>query len=265
MFSIQFGASIAKHLFPQAGAAGTTALRVSMSAVLLLVAARVWKHKISRESIPSIAAYGVSLGLMNLLFYFALERIPLGLAVALEFVGPLSVALLSSKRALDIVWAVLAGLGIYFVLPIGETNTTLDMTGVALALIAGVFWGLYIIFGKKAAKNGGSLVITAWGMAFAALVSFPVGVFINGEQIKNPGLWPMGLLIAILSSALPYSLEMKAMRNMPAKTFGILMSLEPVVATFMGILLLQEHLTLTQWSAIACIIAASVGSTATAK
>ncbi len=265
MLSIQIGASIAKRLFPLAGAAGTSALRVSISALVLLLVAQVWKYKIPRKNFPVIAAYGFSLGAMNLLFYFSLERIPLGIAVALEFTGPLAVALLSSKRALDLVWAVLAALGIYLILPLDASQASLNGAGILLALAAGFFWGLYILLGKSAGKDGSSLQVTAWGMLFAAMVTLPFGIVMNGEQIKNPSLLPMGLLIAILSSALPYSLEMKAMRNIPAKTFGILMSMEPVVATLIGFILLRESLTISQGAAIVCIVAASAGSTATAR
>ncbi len=261
MFSIQYGASVAKQLFPLAGAAGTTALRVSISALILLVLAKVWKHKISWRSLPMIAAYGASLGSMNLLFYFALERIPLGIAVALEFTGPLAVALLSSKRVLDLVWAFLAAIGIYLILPLSSSSSNLDVMGVVLALGAGLFWGLYIVFGKSAAKSGDSLQVTAWGMVFAAIVTAPFGIFLNGSQIVDMSLLPMGVLVAILSSALPYSLEMKAMRHIPTKTFGILMSLEPVVATLMGFLFLRESLSLPQWAAIVCVMLASAGST----
>lgn len=261
MFSIQYGASVAKQLFPLAGAAGTTALRVSISALILLVLAKVWKHKISWRSLPMIAAYGASLGSMNLLFYFALERIPLGIVVALEFTGPLAVALLSSKRVLDLVWAFLAAIGIYLILPLSSSSSNLDVMGVVLALGAGLFWGLYIVFGKSAAKSGDSLQVTAWGMVFAAMVTAPFGIFLNGSQIADMSLLPMGVLVAILSSALPYSLEMKAMRHIPTKTFGILMSLEPVVATLTGFLFLRESLSLPQWAAIVCVMLASAGST----
>ncbi len=265
MLSIQFGASVAKGLFPVAGPAGTTALRVFISALILVLVMRPWREKFTASGLRRIAAYGISLGLMNLLFYFALERIPLGIAVALEFTGPLTVALLSSKRVLDLVWAVLAGLGIYLILPLSEVSQALDIVGVLLALGAGFFWALYIVFGKATGKENSSSATSAVGMCFAAAVAFPVGLYTNFEQVVDPSLWMMGFLIAILSSALPYSLEMKAMQNMPAKTFGILMSLEPAFATLIGILFLSESLMPSQWVAIGCIMAASAGSTITAR
>lgn len=265
MLSIQFGASVAKGLFPVAGPAGTTALRVFISAIILVLFARPWKESFSSQSLRKIAGYGVSLGVMNLLFYLALERIPLGIAVALEFTGPLAVALMASKRVLDLVWAVLAGLGIYLILPLSDVSQALDIVGVLLALGAGLFWALYIVFGKATGQENSSSSTAAIGMCFAAAVTFPVGLYRNFDQVADPALWPMGLMIAVLSSAVPYSLEMKAMQNMPAKTFGILMSLEPAFATLMGILFLSESLMPTQWLAIGCIMAASAGSTLTAR
>lgn len=265
MFSIQIGASVAKQVFPMAGPAGTTALRVFIAALILSLVGQLWKHRISRKNILVIAIYGICLGTMNLLFYFSLERIPLGIAVALEFIGPLTVALLASKRIWDILWIVLAGLGIYLILPISSSAADLDLTGILLALGAGVFWGLYIVFGQSAGKKGPSLHVSAIGMWFAAIVAIPVGIYMNGSQLQNPSLLPMGIVIAILSSALPYALEMRAMRDMPAKTFGILMSMEPLIATLMGILFLHETLQASQWIAIFCIIIASVGSTVTSE
>ncbi|WP_291515625.1 DMT family transporter [Bdellovibrio sp. ArHS] len=265
MFSIQTGASIAKQIFPQAGAAGTTALRVFISALILSVVSKIWKHKISRNEILPVAAYGIALGAMNLLFYFSLERIPLGIAVAVEFTGPLAVALFASKKSWDVVWVGLAAMGIYLLVPSATTQESLDVLGLFLALAAGFFWALYIVFGKRIAKTEASLPVTTWGMWFAALVTVPTGLFFNGAQIQNPSLLPMGFAIALLSSAIPYSLEMKAMKSIPTKTFGILMSMEPVVAILIGFLILNETLTFTQWCAVSCIIAASAGSTLSAK
>lgn len=261
MFSIQIGASIAKQLFPLAGVAGTSALRVTLSALIISVVAKVWKHKISKRELFLLIGYGVSLGLMNLLFYFSIERIPLGVAVAVEFTGPLAISLLYSKRSLDFIWVIFAGLGIYLFLPKStSTQENLDLLGIILALLAGFFWALYIIFGKSVAKKGSSLQTTALGMIFAAIVVLPFGIFLNGPEMTQVSLLPMALGIAVLSSAIPYSLEMKAMQNIPAKTFGILMSLEPVVAVAMGFVILKETLQTSHWIAIACIVTASVGS-----
>lgn len=262
MLSIQYGASLSKHFFALGGPAGTTVLRVLISSLILFVASKAWKHNISKANLGGLLRYGVALGTMNLLFYFSLERIPLGIAVAIEFVGPLGVAIFASKKPVDILWVALAGLGIYLILPNTQYQESLDLVGVLFALGAALCWALYIIFAKSVGKEGNSLQVTAWGMLFAALTVLPFGVFIDGDKIKNPALWPMGFAIALFSSAIPYSLEMKAMRDIPAKTWGILMSLEPVVATIIGMIFLQETLSPIQWAAIACIVIASAGTSA---
>ena len=265
MLSIQFGASLAKQLFPLAGAAGVTAIRVFFAAVILMILWRPWRFRIAKKDLIVIAGYGASLGFMNLFFYLALERIPLGIAVALEFTGPLAIALWLSRRALDLVWAVLAALGIWFILPHAGPEQALDIGGILLALAAGVFWALYILLGQKAGKDLHGGHVAAIGMSFAALVTLPFGFIFNGREILNPELLPMGILVAVLSSALPYSLEMQALKHIPAKTFGVLMSVEPAIAAMMGLIFLREQLTVLQWIAIFCVIAASAGSTLTAR
>ncbi|MFA6236018.1 MAG: EamA family transporter [Bacteriovorax sp.] len=265
MLSIQFGASIAKKLFPVAGIAGTTMLRVTIAAIILLGIWKPWKINYTKKNYLIFLGYGISLGAMNLLFYLSLARIPLGIAVALEFTGPLLLALFSSKRILDILWAILAGTGVWLILPVGDTAHTLDLTGIVLAILAGIFWAFYIIFGKASGKNTHSGHATALGMMFAAFVTIPFGIYYNSHEAFQLSILPMGILIAILSSALPYSLEMIAMKNISAKTFGILMSMEPAVASLMGFLFLKENLTLLQCSAIVCIIIASAGTALSSK
>ena len=267
MLSIQFGASIAKGLFVDLGPAGTTALRVFFSALILLAIANPFKNKAIFKKIISdksqlslIAGYGLSLGLMNIFFYFSLQRIPLGLAVTLEFAGPLAVSVLYSRKWSDVIWVMLAasGLGLLFYHS-GENK--IDALGMILALVAAFFWGLYIVFGKKAIRSGhSSLILASLGMSFAAAVALPAGLLLNTAQIINPNYWLAGLGVAILSSALPYSLELKAMNKIPEKTFGILMSFEPVVATLIGFVFLKETLDLTQITAMVFVIAACVGS-----
>lgn len=265
MLSIQFGASVAKKLFPQAGPAGTSMLRVNFATLILFLIWKPWKFHFTKKQMLTFFYYGASLGMMNLTFYIALERIPLGIAVALEFSGPLVLALLSSKRWTDLLWAVCAAAGIWFILPMTNIQGSLDPLGIFFALLAGVFWALYIIYGKASGKVGHSGLVTAWGMFFAGLVIIPFGLFINGHQVLVPEFFrdhlPIGLSIAVLSSALPYSLEMMAMKNIPSNTFGILMSLEPAIASFMGLLFLKEKLTFFQVLGIACIILASAGTT----
>lgn len=261
MISIQYGASIAKGLFPLTGAAGATALRVSLSALILILVSRLWRYKTPKEYFGTLAIYGVSLGTMNILFYLSLQRIPLGIAVALEFAGPLAVAIASTKRIWDLLWAFLAGVGIYLIIPSSDASSTLDLVGVLLALAAGFFWGLYIVFGKRVSGKIPSSQASAIGMIFAALVTFPIGMWIDGARISFLEVLPMALMVAVLSSALPYSLEMRAMQSLSNKTFGVLMSLEPVVAIIVGFIFLNEHLSFEQNVAVCCIIAASAGST----
>lgn len=261
--SIQTGASFAKNLFPLAGAAGTTALRLFFASIILWFIFRPWKFTYKKSDLKNLAIYGTSLGLMNLTFYFALERIPLGLAVTLEFIGPLTLAILSSRRKIDFFWALLAALGIYMVMPVSDLTHALDPVGMMFALIAGMFWAFYIYFGQRAGKDLHGGMATTIGMTFAALVAIPFGLIIDGSKLLNPSLLPMGIIVAIFSSALPYSLEMYSLKKIPTKTFGILMSLEPAVASLVGLIFLGEQLTVIQWFAIFCVMAASLGSTLT--
>lgn len=263
--SIQFGASVAKGLFPIVGAYGATALRLSIASLILLAIWRPWRQPLSKKAYQSIAIYGASLGLMNLLFYIALERIPLGIAVALEFTGPLSVSLLHSKKASDFLWATLAAVGLYLILPLSQTATALDPVGILFALGAGLCWAMYILFGQKAGGDEHAGLVTSLGMMMAALVVIPFAFLFSEKSFLNPQALPLALLVAILSSALPYSLEMISLKRIPAKTFGILMSLEPAIAAFMGLLYLGEVLTIRQTIAIICIICASLGGAMSVK
>ena len=264
MVSFQIGATFAKQLIPVIGAPGTTAMRLGLSALLLVVLQRPWRSMPSRSAWPVVLAYGVSLGAMNSVFYLALSRIPLGIAVAIEFVGPLAVAVLASRGRLDYLWVGLAAIGLALLLPITDSGAGLDPVGILYALAAGVGWALYIVFGQKAGQAQGPTAST-WGLIVAALLTVPVGVADAGTKLFDPSILPFGLGVAIFSSALPYTLEMIALRAMPARTFGILMSLEPAVAALAGLTFLSEVLTLTQWVAVALVIVASAGSTLTAR
>ncbi|MFF8802798.1 MULTISPECIES: EamA family transporter [unclassified Methylobacterium] len=259
MISITSGAALAKSLFPVIGATGVTALRVGFSALILLAIWRPWRRSLERGGIGVNVLYGAALGLMNLLFYLSLRTIPLGIAVAIEFTGPLAVALAGSRRALDFAWIGLAVLGLGLLLPLGDT-TTLDPTGAALALGAGLCWAGYIVFGQRAGRAGGGRAVSL-GMLVAALVVAPVGLGQAGTELFTPSFLATGFVIAVLSSALPYSLEMFALTRLPRPAFGVLMSLEPAVASLAALALLGERLTLVQWGAIGCIVAASAGIT----
>ena len=261
MLSIQFGATQAKMLFVELSPAVITLLRTSLAAVFLLVLFRPWRQALSQKAWQQIAVYGVILGLMNLTFYLALQRIPLGIAVALEFVGPLGVALLASRRVIDLVWIALAALGIYLLLPWAGVSSALDPVGVGLALGAGLCWGLYIIFGKRIGDHATTQQAASYGMVFAALAVAPLGLYEFEAQAMTPRLWMLGVLVAVLSSAIPYTLEMFVMRRMDSKTFGTLMSIEPALAALMGLVVLGERLDTIHLLAMLAIVIACFGST----
>ncbi len=262
MLSIQAGASLAKTLFPILGAIGTTTLRIGFAAIVLCLIFRPWRRSYSRSEIQKVCVYGASLGVMNILFYLALQKIPLGIAVALEFVGPLSVALFASRQKLDFLWAFLAAVGLYFVLPISAVSeTALDPIGILFALGAGACWGFYIIFGKRVSESLPSDLAASLGMVVAAIVALPIGIWESGSKLVQFDVWPMAFAVAILSSALPYSIEMRVLKALPTKTFGILMSLEPAIAALSGFVFLKENLNAVQIAAILCVMVASLGST----
>jgi inner membrane transporter RhtA len=265
MLTIQSGASIAKQLFPLIGPEGTTALRLGFSALVLWLVFRPWRSLPSgRRDWQAILTYGICLGGMNILFYMAIERIPLGIGVALEFTGPLAVALFSSRRKRDLLWVAFALAGILLLLPDMRGVDALDPLGVILALAAGACWAGYILFGKKTNTQASGGITVALGMTVAAAFLVPIGAISQGMALLSWQVLPLGLLVGILSSALPYSLEMVALRNMTSQNFSVFMSLEPAIAAMAGFLLLSELLTLWQWLAIGLVIAASLGSSLTA-
>lgn len=264
MTSIQTGASLAKTLFPLVGAPGVTALRLALGTLILVAVFKPWRLRFKAEQRLPLLIYGLALGGMNYLFYLSIQTIPLGVAVALEFTGPLAVALFSSRRAVDFVWVILAVMGLWFLLPLGQSITQVDLTGAAFALGAGACWALYILSGQKAGADHGPATV-AIGSLIAAIIFVPIGAWEAGSALWHWSLLPIGLGVAILSTALPYSLEMIALTRLPTRTFGTLMSLEPALAALSGMLFLGEHLTLVQWLALLSIIAASAGSTLTLK
>jgi inner membrane transporter RhtA len=259
MFSYQFGASLAKHLFPQVGAQGATAFRLGLSALILLVWRRPWRRSGGRRNWRVLWGYGLSMGAMNLVFYMSLRTIPLGIAVALEFTGPLALAMFGSRRLLDFVWIALVIAGLALLLPLRGQMQALDPVGVMYALAAGVGWALYIVLGKKAGAAHGADAVTL-GTSIGALLAIPFGIAHAGSALLSPTLLPYALGVAVLSSALPYSLEMIALTRLPARTFSTLLSLEPAVAAVAGVALLGEQLTLLQWLAIVAIIVAAAGT-----
>jgi len=264
MLSIQSGASLAKSLFPLVGAPGVTALRIALGTAILVEIFKPWRLRFKKEQRLPLLFYGLSLGAMNYMFYLSIQTIPLGIAVALEFTGPLAVALFSSRRPVDFIWVILAVLGMWFLLPLGQSVSEIDLTGAALALGAGACWAIYIVTGQRAGEEHGPATV-AIGSLIAAIIFVPVGMAQATESIWQWSVMPIGLAVAILSTALPYSLEMIALTRLPTRIFGTLMSMEPALAALSGMVFLGETLTFTQTLALCSIIAASMGSTLTMR
>ena len=261
MASVQGGASIAKYLFHLLGPAGAVTLRVGLAGIMLFLLNRPAISKFGRKEWLCVIFYGLSTGGMNLTFYYGIQRVPLGIGVAIEFIGPLSVALFASRKALDFVWALLAGLGIFLIVP--RSSGTGDWIGILFVAAAGVLWAMYIIAAAKISKTMKSSEAVPCGMFFATLLVLPFGLA-SGDLFKLD--WKLLLLgcgVAIFSSALPFTLDLWTMKKLPAKTFSVLQSLQPAFAAMSGLLFLGEMLSMTQWLAIACVIVASTGSALT--
>ena len=256
--SVQFGAAFAKSLFDQVGPGGTVFLRVLFAALVLAV---IWRPAVAgrtRADWRLILPFGIVLAAMNLSFYFALERIPLGIAVTFEFVGPLGVAIATSRRLLDVLWVTLAASGILLLSDFGSAD--LDSLGVALALLAGGFWAAYILLAARVGRalpGGQGLALALLG---GAVMLAPVGVADAGADLLGPEVLAVGFAVAILSSAIPYTLEMEALRRMPEGVFGVLMSLEPAMAALAGFVVLDEGLASRELVAIVLVVTASAGA-----
>lgn len=258
MVLIQAGAALGKGLFPAVGPVGASGLRLALGTVILAAVFRPWRRSLSARERLLVAGYGTVLGLMNVFFYLAVARVPLGIVVAVEFAGPLTVAVLGSRRALDLVWAVLAAAGIALVLPLSEATGGLDPAGLGFAAAAGACWGLYIVLGRRLGSVAPGTA-TSMGMLVATAVVLPAAAGEAGARLLDPALLPLAATVALLS-AVPYLLEMFALRHMPERTFGIFMSAEPVIAGLTGLAVLGERLTPAQIAATACVVAASAGS-----
>ncbi|MCB4364676.1 DMT family transporter [Hydrogenophaga taeniospiralis] len=262
--ALGIGTSFAKQLFPQVGSLGTTALRVGFSALLLLLIWRPWRWPLSKADAKSLLRYGVALGCMNLMFYQSLQSIPFGVAVAIEFSGPLAVAFFTSRQRIDTLWIALAAAGLGLLLPLGHDVTSLDPVGVGFALGAAVCWATYILFGKKVGHlHAGHSV--ALGLTMAAITVVPFGIWHAGSALLQPHILLYGLGVAAVSSAIPISLEMVALKRLTPAAFGVMTSMEPAVAALLGLLVLGEQLTGVQWLAVMLVMGAAAGSAATAK
>ncbi|MBV9291777.1 MAG: EamA family transporter [Frankiales bacterium] len=257
--SVQSGAAIATRLFPDIGPGGTVFLRIGLSALLLLAVARPRLCPAAASHGLLAVAYGLVLAGMNATFYEALSRIPLGIAVTFEFVGPLGVAVWGSRRRLDIVWVALAAIGVALLTSGGGRDV--DGLGVALALVAGAFWAAYILLAQRVGRVYPGAAGLAIALAVGAVVLAPFGILAGGTALVHPSVLWRGAAVAVLSSALPYSLELYALRTMRTTVFGVLMSLEPALAALSGLVFLGQRLSLREWVAVGCVMAASIGAT----
>lgn len=256
LVSVQSGAAVGKAIFPLVGPEGVAALRLGLSALILLVVLRPWR--IWRQAnLRDLVGYGLMMGLMNLLIYRAFLYIPVGIAVSIEVIGPLGVALLSSRRRIDLLWIALSALGLVL-LPWGAGADGLDLRGVAFALAAALAWGLYVTLGTRVAVHGRQAV--ASGMLVAAMLGVPLGALQAGSQLLQPTVLAVGLAVALLSSTLPFLLDMFAMRHLPPSVFGVLLSASPAAGAIAGWLVLGETLSLLQCAGIAAIAAACAGA-----
>jgi inner membrane transporter RhtA len=256
--SVQFGAALAKSLFDEVGAGGTVFLRVLFAALILVA---VWRPAVAGRSLADwrlIGLFGLTLAGMNLAFYASLDRIPLGIATTFEFVGPLGVAIAGSRRPIDLAWVVLAGTGIVLLSDFGGAD--LDRVGVALALLAGGFWAAYILLSARVGSAFPGATGLALAMAAGAVMLAPVGIADARGDLLVPGVLAVAAAVALLSSAIPYTLEMEALRRMPVGVFGVMMSIEPAVAALAGFIVLDEGLATRELVAILLVVAATAGA-----
>ena len=265
MISMQSSGSFAKYLFGQFPILTVSAMRLLLGAVILALIFKIWQIHFRQIKWPAILSYGLALAGMNLLFYLSIDRLPLGIAVAFEFIGPLSVALFYARQKFDFVWVGLAILGLILLFPFDQAAQPLDPVGILFALSAGACWALYIVAGQKPSGVSGNHTVCL-GMLVGMLVLMPIALFAG---IPAHTFEPISLLyfmaLAVLASALPFTLEMIALRNLTALSFGTLMSLEPAIAALCGFIFVGETLLWTQWLALTTIISASIGCTVTSQ
>ena len=264
--STQLGSALAKSIIQELGSTTTVMMRVGLGAIVLLLLQRPQLKGYTKIDYLLLILFGLDMAAMNFSFYGAIERIPLGIAVTLEFVGPLGVACANSRQFIDLLWVFLAGCGIFLLTPVN--NSSLDPWGVGLALLAGFFWGAYILLSAKVGRvfadlNGIGLM-TAVLMA-ATLGLLPLSILSGGMAKLEPKLLAAGLGVAILSSAIPYTVELEALKRLPVRVFGVLMSLEPAIATVLGLIILQERISARALVAVLLVTLASVGTSLSEK
>ncbi len=260
--SVQFGAAIAKDLFTVIPPTAMVWLRLITSAIVLLVMARPRLTGHSGRDWLIVLGFGVSLMTMNWAIYQSFARIPLGIAVTIEFLGPLTVAVIGSRRLTDLIWVLLAGAGVAL---LGVSKTTLTLAGVAFALLAAIGWACYILLSAQTGRRWPGLTGLAIASVVGAIALAPPAVVEAGSRLLDPTVLTLGLAVGMLSSVIPYSFELMALRRIPPRVFSILMSLEPAAAALAAMIVLGEFLTVTQWLAMACVVIASIGATRTSQ
>ena len=265
MISIQSSGSLAKILFQQFPILTVSSLRLLLGSIILAIIFKIWKINFKQVRWKAIVSYGIALAGMNALFYLSIDRLPLGIAVSFEFIGPLSVALYYARQKFDFVWVGLAIVGLVLLFPFDQASQSLDPLGIAFALGAGAFWAIYIVAGQKPSGVSGNHTVCL-GMFVGMLCLLPIALFTGmPASVFEPSNLIYFIALAVLASALPFSLEMIALRNLSALSFGTLMSVEPAIAALSGFVFLGEQLLWTQWLALTVIIAASIGCTVTTQ
>jgi inner membrane transporter RhtA len=260
--SVQSGAAVAIKLFPTVGAGGAVFLRLAIAAIVLGGVVRPSLRAFSRTDLGLMVAFGVVLAAMNASFYLALDRIPLGVAVTIEFLGPLGVAIAGSRRLVDGLWVLLAAGGVVL---LARGGGHLSTAGVLFAGVAAAFWAGYILLSQRVGRAVPGLSGLAVALIVGAVVTAPYGLVAGGTGLVRPGVVGKGVAVALLSSVVPYSFELLALRRLRAATFGVLMSLEPAMAALSGLLFLGQHLRDREWLALGCVMVASIGATAAAR
>jgi inner membrane transporter RhtA len=264
MAAFQIGAAFAKNLFPAIGPTGAAALRLLFGSLMLLALVRPWRGWPQKPPLLSILGLGLTMAGAIQMFYLAIDHLPLGIAIAIQFLGPLCIAVLGSRRAIDLVWAVLAATGVWCLVVIGATGERVDIIGVAWAVGAGASWAAYILLGRRVAASFGNAT-AAISVSIAALVIIPIGYASAGPALFALELIPLALLVALFSAAIPFSLEFFAMPRMPPRVFAVFMSIEPAFGVLFGFLILHENLTPVQVAGITMVIAAAGGAAASAR
>ena len=255
--SIQFGAALGATLFDDLGPGGASLLRLGFAGLIMAAVFRPRVRGRDRADLQLVAAFGLTLGAMNVVFYEALDRIPLGIAVTIEFLGPLAVAVMGSRRPRDVLWVAMAAIGIVL---LADPSGDVDTVGILFALAAAAFWGLYIVLAHRAGPRFEGREGVALAMMIAALVPIVPGIAQGGANLLEPELLAIGACVAVLSSVIPYTLETEALRRIPRHVFGVLMSLEPAVAALAGLIVLGQNLDAVQITAVVLVVVASAGA-----